>query len=146
MNPKTIIKVVCKYYHIEESELFNKSHKPHIVERKHMVRKLLRETRQTLHDIGKLTNCSHDNALHGIRQAQNLIDTEPDFRNDYLAIKTILENTKEGITTLLQLAELWTKRIEFLKTKLPRSHFTIREMEYRMVKIMYWAGRFGIKC
>jgi len=144
MNHKQIIKEVSKYYRIKESELFIKSHKPEIVERKHMVRKLLREQRYTLHQIGNFTNCSHDNALHGIRQAQNLIDTCKYFKEDYNSLKVIID--KKGMT-LWELAECWTKRIERLKYMNSwESACVLMKMEQRMVDILDWSKRFGITC
>jgi len=144
MTPQQIIKEVCKYYATDKHGLFNKSHEPHLAERKHMVRKLLREDGLTLHQIGDLTDCSHDNALHGIKKAQDLIDTDKQFRENYYAIKSSIGGK---IVTLWDLAECWTYRLNKLYALNHNGIASdlIRDMKQRMVEIVIWGKKLNLK-
>lgn len=82
-----IIKFVCDQLNCNIDDFFSTLRKRECVDSRHLVSFYLRKHRRyTLHAIGEiigLTPKDHTSVLHSIKTAQNLIDTDENYRTIY---------------------------------------------------------------
>jgi len=91
-TPEAIIDVVTLFLGIEKKSLKEKTRVLHIVEARQISIFLIKKhTNKSLTEIGNLFGGrDHTTAIHSIKKVQDMIDTEPDFKNKLLLIENNL--------------------------------------------------------
>jgi len=98
----------------------------------------------SLHQIGPYFENSHSNVYTCLVKMYNWIETDKQLYNEYIEIKELLNDKKEGIKNTFELSEMWHKRIDKLQDR--RDYFErhlVEEMKDRMINLDIWAKRFG---
>jgi len=111
--------------------------------RRQLLQKILRDF-NTLEKVGELTLVGHDTVHSNIKRISNRIETEPKIRKQYVEIQKIISSHYK--TSLFKLIELWTKRMRRLdRNTNPKAKRLHKEMEQRMINLLYWCKKFNIK-
>jgi putative protein kinase ArgK-like GTPase of G3E family len=145
MKPEKIIKVVCEYYGTDSATILSRTRKAEILEKRQMLQYFLRQ-KYSLMQVGDLTNVNHATVINAVKRIKNYIETEKRVKYDYDYISWQLKVYGTKTTTLRQLAEIWTKRID--KLNMVNTYKAVclhAEMCQRMVDILYWAKKMNIK-
>jgi len=145
-----VIEAFCQYYEIDRETLFQKTNKPIIADKRHLLRKILRES-YTLKKVGYWTGCSYMQVIDSIKRADNLIMTEKSYRNDYYNLMKLCGFSTK-ITTIWQLAEMWKLRLAkliLMSNRNPETAYLFKpataEMISRMINIVDWAKKLNLK-
>jgi len=150
MKKDTILKEVFEYFQTNyETQLLNvKRRDREFTKVRHFCYVFLQEF-SSLSDrqIGEVFNQDHSNVFTCSNKMRGWITSNKALKADYEAIKSILELKKRKVITLWELCECWIRRIDKLsEMEIIDAVFTKRTMETRMLHILDWAKRFGIKC
>jgi len=88
ITPIDICEIVRIYFGINESDFYGRTRKYEIIFPRHLAIYLIRYfTDKTLEEIGDILHRDHATILNSIKAAQDLIDTEPAIKKNYLDIK-----------------------------------------------------------
>jgi len=143
MTHQIIIQIFCDYYGIEKNVLISKSRDLKIIEKRQLLQKTLRDF-NTLERVGEITLVGHDTVLSNIKRISNRIETEPKIRQEYNEIQKII--SLYHTTSLFKLIECWSKRMRRLdRNTNPKAKRLHKEMEQRMINLLYWCKKFNIK-
>jgi len=145
MDHNKITKIVCEYYGTDKATILSKTRKAEILEKRQMLQFFLRQ-KYSLMQVGELTNVNHATVINAVKRIQNYIETEKRVKYDYDYISWLLKVYGTKTTTLRQLAEIWTKRVEKLNSVNTYKGVCLHaEMCQRMVDLLYWCKKFNIK-
>jgi len=92
ITPKKLIKVVCDFYNIKESDLFRKTRKINVVKPRQIVMYLLRElTKMSFSSIGEiLNNRDHTTIIYSYEKISKELDINVEFSEEIKLLKSKL--------------------------------------------------------
>ena len=75
----SIVKAVCKYYGVNEIDIYIPSRKQKWVEIRQVIMYLLRQEGVLIVDIAEFFDMDHSTIIHGIRKIENYIKIYPEY-------------------------------------------------------------------
>lgn len=92
-KPEMIKKAVCHYFNLTEEQMFNRSRRAKYIEPRRVCVYLLRSlTKLSLKEIAEeCGGYTHANIIHLVRTCRNLVDTEPEIRNQVHRIHELID-------------------------------------------------------
>ncbi len=90
-----IVKCVCKYHGIERYDIFKVTRKHAIVIPRQVAMYLMCKSKIGYSEIGRYFEMDHATVIYAEKRIQDIIDTEPDFKQQVEDIKQMLRYTKK---------------------------------------------------
>ena len=100
-----IMNAVCEYYGVNQKMIEGKSRVRNIAEARFIFTEMVYNdpySRITMSAIGKLLNRDHTTIIHQIRQVRNWLQTDSNFRQNYLNIHLKVYNQEAEFIRKLQ--------------------------------------------
>jgi chromosomal replication initiation ATPase DnaA len=97
----------CKLYNVSPAQLVGQSRQHHLVEVRHLCWWLCyTRLRLTYTLIGRLFNRHHTTIMHGIRQVDSIMETEPVLRDHINSIDLWIDVNKSTVVSVEEIHEI----------------------------------------
>jgi chromosomal replication initiator protein len=94
-----IIKEIGSYFGLPEDYNKLKSRKGELIKARQIAMYFIKKhTILSLHEIGRLFNKDHSTVISAIRNVNNYIDTDKNYKSEMLIIRTIIDEKLENLT------------------------------------------------